>query len=363
MKKVMLIFPPEWVPTAPYLALPSLTAVLRQNGIEVVQKDINVEMYDHFFTREYLEFTRDRIARRKKELKLKQWEGKASQEDGEVLEMMKYYTRLDLDHHIRKVERAKAIMRSQEFYEVDKAEWALNAFREVMEYISVSYYPASVQFYPVESNLNVYRPWVSEDLVKAPHDDNVNVYADVCRQLVFKHIDEEKPDIIGISIGTPVQLMSGITFGTLIKQKYPDIHVTVGGNVITRLKKELPQQDKFWGNAFDSMIAYEGEHALVWLVEALDGKRKMTEVPNLIFKDESGEVRVNELYQERVNELPIPDFDGIPWEKYFSRKNWCRISGHAVVIGENAPSAITAPVTSTSSGPSMPIRSSTNSGS
>ena len=28
-KKVMLLFPPEWVPTAPYLALPSLTAVLR----------------------------------------------------------------------------------------------------------------------------------------------------------------------------------------------------------------------------------------------------------------------------------------------------------------------------------------------
>ncbi len=74
----MLVFPPEWVPTAPYLALPSLTAVLRQNGIEVVQKDINVEMYDHFFTREYLEFTRDRINHRKKELKVKQWEGKAT---------------------------------------------------------------------------------------------------------------------------------------------------------------------------------------------------------------------------------------------------------------------------------------------
>ena len=27
--KTMLLFPPEWVPTAPYLALPSLTAVLR----------------------------------------------------------------------------------------------------------------------------------------------------------------------------------------------------------------------------------------------------------------------------------------------------------------------------------------------
>src|SRR5215467_31534 len=49
--KVMLLFPPEWVPTAPYLALPSLTAVLRQAGHHVIQRDVNIEMYDHFFQR------------------------------------------------------------------------------------------------------------------------------------------------------------------------------------------------------------------------------------------------------------------------------------------------------------------------
>ena len=52
--KVMLLFPPEWVPTAPYLALPSLTAVLREAGHHVVQRDINIEMYDHFFSLEFL---------------------------------------------------------------------------------------------------------------------------------------------------------------------------------------------------------------------------------------------------------------------------------------------------------------------
>ena len=52
--KVMLLFPPEWVPTAPYLALPSLTAILREAGHRVVQRDVNIEMYDHFFTMEFL---------------------------------------------------------------------------------------------------------------------------------------------------------------------------------------------------------------------------------------------------------------------------------------------------------------------
>ncbi|MFT4579170.1 MAG: anaerobic magnesium-protoporphyrin IX monomethyl ester cyclase [Nitrospinales bacterium] len=316
MKKVMLIFPPEWVPTAPYLALPSLAAVLRQNNIETVLKDINVEMFDHFFTPGFLLFIKGKIQDRFKALKNQR--DPLSPEDVEIKQMLDDYQRIDLDHHIKKVTRAKIIMRSEEFYEVEKAEWALNAFREVMEYISVAYFPASIQFYPIESNLNVYRPWISEDLLKVPFDNTVNVYADICRQLVLRSIKKEKPGVVGISIGTPVQLMAGITFATLIKEAYPDIHVTVGGNIITRLKDEFAKLPHFFGKAFDSMITYEGEHSLVWLVEALSGKRKISEVSNLIYKDEEGQVHVNETYQERVDQLPPPDFDGMPWEKYFS---------------------------------------------
>ena len=316
MKKVMLIFPPEWVPTAPYLALPSLAAVLRQNGIDTVLKDINVEMYDHIFTPGFLLFVKSKIQDRFKELK--QNAANLSAEDAELKQMLSDYQHIDLDYHIQKVSRAKEIMRSEEFYEVEKSEWALNAFREVMEYVSVAYFPASIQFYPIESNLNVYRPWVSEDLLRVPFDNKVNVYADICRQLVLRSIRKEKPEVVGISIGTPVQLMSGITFATLIKEAFPDIHVTVGGNIITRLKDEFAKKPHFFGKAFDSMITYEGEHALVWLVEALSGKRKMNEVSNLIYKDEEGQMHVNETYQERVDQLPPPDFDGMPWEKYFS---------------------------------------------
>ena len=318
MKKVLLLFPPEWVPTAPYLALPSLTAVLRENGIDVVQKDINVEMYDHIFTRGFLMFVKGRIKNRLRDLREKQRMGSITPEERDIKGMLKEYTFVDLEHHIKAVEKAKEIMRGPDFYKVSKAEWSLNAFREVMGYVSAAYHPADIQFYPAESNLNVYRSWVSDDLLKAPHDDTVNVYADICRQLVFPAIEDEKPDLIGISIGTPVQLMSGITFSTLIKEKYPDIHVTVGGNIITRLREEFPKKDKFFGKAFDSMICYEGEHPIVWLTEALDGKRKMEDVPNLIYREENGNIRINETYQEKVSELPPPDFEGIPWDKYFS---------------------------------------------
>src|SRR6476661_7642326 len=53
--KVMLLFPPNWNPAMPHLALPTLTAFLRTQGVEVVQRDLNIEVFDEVLTRRHLE--------------------------------------------------------------------------------------------------------------------------------------------------------------------------------------------------------------------------------------------------------------------------------------------------------------------
>ena len=45
----------------PYLALPVLTAVLRSHGIEVIQRDLNLETYDTVLSRPYLEQSLQRL--------------------------------------------------------------------------------------------------------------------------------------------------------------------------------------------------------------------------------------------------------------------------------------------------------------
>ena len=78
---------------------------------------------------------------------------------------------------------AKRVTRGEEFYDAARLEWALNTFREVMQYISAAYYPASLVLYPMESNLG-YRPSVSKEVFACLEDEQVNVYRDVCRQLL-----------------------------------------------------------------------------------------------------------------------------------------------------------------------------------
>lgn len=185
-----------------------------------------------------------------------------------------------------------------------------------MQFISAAYFPASLVFYPMESNLG-YRSGVSTEVLACLDDDVVNVYRDVCRQLVLPAIQKEQPEVVGVSVGTQMQLLAGMTFCKMIKQEFPDIHVTVGGNVITRLKEDLPKQEQFFTQVFDSAILYEGEHALVWLLEALAGERDWEKVPNLMWYQE-GQVRVNaEIYTEKTTALPLPDFEGLPLDAYF----------------------------------------------
>jgi len=314
--KTMLLFPPEWVPTAPYLALPSLTAVLRQYGHEVIQKDINIEMYDLFFTDTFLIWVKMRMDQQRRGLEEREARQQLSDVERGRLTCLRAQDHVDVMALAEQAEEAKTIVRGEAFYQAEKLEGALNTFRDVMQYISAAYFPASLVFYPMESNLG-YRSGVSTEVLASLEDESVNIYRDICRQLVLPAIHKEKPEVIGISIGTQMQLLAGMTFCKMIKTEFPDIHVTVGGNVITRLQEDLPKQEKFFAEVFDTAILYEGEHALLWLLEALAGERSWEQVPNLMWHQD-GQVKVNtEIYTEKTTALPLPDFDGLPLDMYF----------------------------------------------
>ncbi|MBH0183126.1 MAG: radical SAM protein, partial [Nitrospira sp.] len=68
---------------------------------------------------------------------------------------------------------------------------------------------------------------------------------------------------------------------------------------------------------FDSAVVYEGETAFVQLVSAVGAKRSLAEVPNTIYKDETGIHTSTVSFAEDMHALPPPDFDGLPLDKYF----------------------------------------------
>ena len=59
-----------------------------------------------------------------------------------------------------------------------------------------------------------------------------------------------------------------MTFCALIKEQFPHIHVTIGGNTVTRLRDALPAIPNLFA-LFDSAVVYEGETAFLRLIEAV----------------------------------------------------------------------------------------------
>jgi radical SAM superfamily enzyme YgiQ (UPF0313 family) len=110
-------------------------------------------------------------------------------------------------------------------------------------------------------------------------------------------------------------MFSSMTFCALIKQHFPNIHVTIGGNTVTRLRDVLPESPLF--QYFDSAVVYEGETAFVQLVSAVGAKRSLADVPNTIYKDDTGVHVSATSFAEDMAALPPPDFDGLPLDKYF----------------------------------------------
>src|SRR5207249_8541806 len=120
--KTMLLLPPAWVPTAPYLALPSLTAVLRQHGHEVVQRDVNIEMYDLFFSDAFLIWVKARMDLQLHELEAKERAGLLTDQETNQKGCLEAKSSWDVFELAERAESAKRVVRSEEFYNADKLE-------------------------------------------------------------------------------------------------------------------------------------------------------------------------------------------------------------------------------------------------
>ena len=313
--KVLLLFPPDWLPSEPYLSLPSLTSVLRPAGHEVVQKDINVEMYYLFFSAPFLDLAAERIGLELSHLQHIKGQRVLDEEEQTLMDQLLTCTPELVAQFKADIEKAKTILRSEAFYEIDQLEWATDRLHQTMGLISLAYYPAQICFPPIETDL-IYKPFMSSEILEALDDDQINVYRDVYRRLIKPVMEKDRPGVVGISVVQQKQLISTFTFCKMIKEDFPDTHITLGGNIITRLRDVFKEADSLF-EYFDSAVVYEGENAFLQLIEAVETKSSFSGLPNLIYKDDQG-IHVNkEVRSEDLSKLPPPDFDGLPLDKYF----------------------------------------------
>jgi Radical SAM superfamily len=307
--KVMLLFPPNWNPAMPHLALPTITAFLRAHGIEVIQRDLNIEVFDEVLTRRHLDGA---LAQLRRDYGPR---GDRRPSRPAVAPREQIAWALSRGPQIAaRIERAKHTIRSEAFFDGPIG-------RQAIEMIADALQIASLPFFPAALDLSTYRSALVADstrnILREVCDPQINMLLEIYRRGVLADIEREKPDLVGISIPSMAQMTPGMTIAALIKDRGLPCHVTVGGPHITMLRERLARAPELF-QLIDSVVVFDGEVPLLRLCEALSGDGDLSSVPNLIYRDGEA-IRVTERKMpEKIGSLPLPDFAGLPLDRYLA---------------------------------------------
>lgn len=340
--EVVLLFPPQWSPLQPYLSLPSLSAYLRREGIQVRQHDLNLEFYETLFSS-------DSFARihagvedlfsyldRKKRL--------------DRVEQTYYYSALLIRDPL--VEIAAKIEETRDFFRSEQAFFDLRklcierarmntAFNAINLYYRVRFSFDDLAFDVDSESSSAVASYLEASgpgsLVRLFEEQAAQALADV------------SPRILGLSINNTSQVVPGLAMARWVKRHRPDIHVTLGGNLLSRCVPSLRQNPAFFRDFSDSVVVLEGEEPLLQLVRALRAGDDLSRVPNLLFSACGDKVAASPVEAPpAADSLPTPSFDGLPLDRYWSPFpilpvlasrgcywNRCTFCDHCFVYGDN----------------------------
>lgn len=301
--RIMLLFPPGWSPYTPYLALPRLTAYLREQGYEVIQRDLNLELYELTLRPEFLQASLDQMRQAIQYL---------PEQATRPLRLLE----TSGDYLVSHVEQLTEFFRSEAFYG-DPATTARNV-RLLETGIRLALGSTFLAGWATHDGTSPYTASVAE-IQQAVSDEGSNAMLPILRDHFLDSILDAQPDLVGISISSFRQIVPALTLAALVKERRPDLHVVLGGNTAWRICETLEcRAEEFFDHLFDSLVLGEGELPLVGLAEAVAGRRELSEVPGLVYRGPDGEVRRNPEALLDIDTLPTPDFDGLPLDGYLA---------------------------------------------
>jgi hypothetical protein len=314
---ITLLFPPQGHFTQPYLALPCLKAWLVAHDFRDVELvDASIEAYDELLTRSSLERARELSERRQT---LASFESKSALSFRELAAFRAAAeSAVSADALIERIDEAKRVLRSEAFYETERYVPAVRTIYHALRLVSAAHFPSQLTPHNFTMRYGLDR---SADVLAATQDEVENPFLAFFREHTLPRLVARRPRVLGMSVIYGSQLIPALTLGRMVKEALPECHVTAGGGFLAYIGAKLmraPGMDA----CIDSVIFHEGEAPLLGLCEALRASSEPTSVGSLTWFDRSsGSARVVENpsgHPIKLDAAPIPDFDGLPFEKYFS---------------------------------------------
>jgi anaerobic magnesium-protoporphyrin IX monomethyl ester cyclase len=299
--KAALIYPPTCDPTAPYIAVPLLTACLRARGVEVLPIDANLGAWRHLLEPEALRCLLKRVRGRFLALDRQPSLGHAQQLEYAVLaEACRGGAALP-----QRIRGALALLgggQGAQFYQDAKYGQAVAAVEQAQALIGAAYHPLSVSFAEYRTPFSLL---TAREIAREARPES-DPFHDYYAGHLIPRLRAEQPELIGLSVVFPGQLQPAFSLARLLRSSFPGAHLTAGGPALTQfLLRVPPERTSEALGPLGTAVLFEGEQVLGELCDAV----ARGEAP-------SGVLRGRLLTD--LAALPAPDFDGLPLSEYLA---------------------------------------------
>ncbi len=306
---VALLFPPGWrYLSQPFLSLPSLAAYLREHGVSVSQRDLNLECMEYLSTSDGMVPVHGRAKRKFEELERRPSLHAVGQ---------RYYANLawaalqEPAQVANEIRWACDTLKGEGFYDPVRCSHALRLIFLTWDLLWAVMgdpdHPAAGIGSYLEDSLS--------EILAVVHDQNRNPLVEYLNDIVVPSVLAEKPAVVGVSVAVVSQLIPALTLARLLRRADKQIHIVFGGGVCTRLADVWRSRRELYDDV-DSVVLYEGEGPLLDLTRALEHGPDLRTVPNLVYR-QADKIRSNPIASPvALDELPTPDFDGLPLDRY-----------------------------------------------
>ncbi|WP_338947327.1 radical SAM protein [Fusobacterium nucleatum] len=293
--KNLIIFPPGWHPSGPYLALPILKSFLEANNIKIDTDDINIKFFNEILSKKFVISCIEKL--------------KIQSRSNIKIDLIK--------ESCFKIDEAIFLLKSSKFFEEKIRNFVINTISNTLELIKYTFFAKELSFQNIEL---CFDKTSSEEIKKNIDNTNYNLYLEFLENYVLKNIVKENYDFVAISISGSSQFIPALTIAKLIKKHCSSVkHISFGGNYITRIALENDKSLLFLFDFINSIMLYDGEISILNLINKLERNENLDSVNNLIYFDlETLNIQRNEIIEtDYINEL-CPNFDDFILKDYLT---------------------------------------------
>ncbi len=325
---VLIVFPPYSSPISPYLSAPLLAGQLEASGYNANCLDLNAEFFDYIMQKSFLT---NSLQKAETILKVPQlnFNGKLSIQNFDTYSLedkiqiiKQVYIKQDLAQNrkiyektIKEIDNAVAIMKSKkDFYNPNKFKKAHKTLENAFNLAVLPFCPCISNSIKLKKELFTFN---YNDIKYQCCNESVNPYLEYYTKKIEEGIFDQYA-CVALSVPTIRELLPALTLSKLLKEKV-NTKVVMGGNLPTRVKEAFINNPEIFDIFIDALAVCDGEDSIVEYAKYIDGKIDISQVSNLIYKNNTGKIIQNEvkIYTDIENRA-LPSLKGLDFTKYWA---------------------------------------------